>query len=68
MTIQEVCDNDGLDDYIATGLANNDCTSLAEWLHHLSDFYNVDYITVEEIALALGPDELFDGLVSTIRD
>ena len=68
MTIQEVCDNDGLDDYIATGLANNDCTSLAEWLHQLSDTYGVEYNTVKQMALALGPDELFDGLVSTIRD
>jgi len=54
--------------YISEGLANNDCKTVREWLHQLSDTYGVDYTTVKQIALVLGPSELFDGLVSSIQD
>jgi len=54
--------------YISEGLANNDCKTVPEWLRQLSDTYGVDYTTVKQMALALGPSELFDGLVSSIQD
>ena len=34
----------------------------------LADTYGVDYTTVKQMALALGPSELFDGLVLSIQD
>ena len=54
--------------YISEGLANNDCKTVLEWLRQLSDTYGVDYTTVKQMALVLGPSELFDGLVSSIQD
>ena len=54
--------------YIQKGLANNDCKTVSEWLHQLSDTYGVSYAIVKQTALALGPSELFDGLVSSIQD
>ena len=54
--------------YISEGLANNDCKTVPEWLRYLADTYGVDYTTVKQMALALGPSELFDGLVSSIQD
>jgi len=55
-------------EYIQKGLANNDCQTVPEWLDYLSVLYNVEYGTVKQMALALGPSELFDGLVSSIQD
>jgi hypothetical protein len=55
-------------EYIQNGLANNDCKTVPEWLHYLADTYGVSYAIVEQSAFALGPSELFDGLVSSIQD
>ena len=54
--------------YISNGLANNDCNTVPEWLRQLSDTYDVPYQDVKQLALVLGPSELFDGLVVEVQD
>lgn len=39
-----------------------------EYLADLADQYGVDYDTVATMAHVLGPNEDFDGLVSTLND
>jgi len=39
-----------------------------DYLRKLSDKYGVDFQTVFEIAIALGPEEDFDALVTNIED
>ena len=49
--------------YIENGYENR-----KEYLESLSEEYDVDYDTVVDIAMLLGENEDFDGLVAALED
>ncbi len=49
-------------------LRENGYDDLKEYLHDLSDEYDVPYSVVVSLYQLLGESELFDGLVSTVQD
>jgi hypothetical protein len=49
-------------------LKENGYNSLKEYLQDLADEYNISYSIVVNLYRLLGPEELFDGLVSAIQD
>ena len=49
--------------YIVNGYENR-----KDYLESLSEEYDVDYDTVVDIAMMLGKNEDFDGLVTTLED
>ena len=51
------------DTYTDNGFADRD-----EYLRCLAEDYDVDIHTVLELAELFGPDEDFDGLVTTLQD
>jgi len=53
--------------YISNGLANNDCANVIEWLEQLAEDYDMSFAEVYTLALSVGPNELFDGLVSEVK-
>lgn len=46
----------------------NGYTNRKEYLESLADDFGIDYDTVESVADLLGPDEDFDGLLSSLDD
>ena len=42
--------------------------NLAEYLEDVADTYGAELLSVEHLAALLGPDELFDGLLSEVAD
>lgn len=57
-----------VNEYIQTGLHEQGCSTVSEWLEELAVQYNVPFYKVAELAALLGPSELFDGLVSAVQD
>ena len=49
-------------------LRENGYDGLKEYLHNLSDEYDVPYSVVVSLYQLLGESELFDGLVSAVQD
>ncbi len=49
-------------------LRENGYDGLKEYLHDLSDEYDVPYSVVVSLYQLLGEQELFDGLVSAVQD
>mgnify|MGYP000862518447 CR=1 FL=1 len=49
-------------------LRENGYDGLKEYLHDLSDEYDVPYSVVVSLYNCLGEQELFDGLVSAVQD
>lgn len=49
-------------------LRENGYDGLKEYLHDLSDEYDVPYSVVVSLYQLLGESELFDGLVSAVQD
>ena len=49
-------------------LRENGYDGLKEYLHDLSDEYDVPYSVVVNLYQLLGESELFDGLVSAVQD
>ena len=49
-------------------LRENGYDGLKEYLHDLSDEYDVPYSVVVSLCQLLGESELFDGLVSAVQD
>ena len=49
-------------------LIENGYDGLKEYLHDLSDEYDVPYSVVVSLYQLLGESELFDGLVSAVQD
>jgi hypothetical protein len=49
--------------YVEKGYKNR-----RDYLHNLAEDYCVEYCYVASLAEVLGPDEDFDGLVSSIQD
>ena len=49
-------------------LRENGYDGLKEYLHDLSDEYDVPYSVVVSLYQLLGEQELFDGLISAVQD
>lgn len=46
----------------------NGFATRAEYLQHLADSYGVPFAIVESLSNLLGPNEDFDGLVTSVED
>ena len=46
----------------------SDWGSREDYLMSLADEYGLDYVIVESLADVLGPNEDFDGLITTLED
>lgn len=51
-----------------TAYQENGYKNRREYLHCMADDYGVPYETVKELAIVLGPDEDFDGLIVMLED